>query len=643
VKGGNGANMSAAGVLRAGPGGGGGGGVSWIKQTILPAQLTVLNSGGLNGVCTSYANDPYGATAGQNGLTMLNVVTPTASTLFKPNIDSVRFSASTSACNLFNFSGLGYTNSKPITSWQWNFGDGANASTQNASHFYTGLQTYTVKLVVTDVNGCKDSITKSVTTTGVSVDAGLDTVYCSSGQVTRVLKGTGIGSFSWSPAQFLNNSSLQNPTASIAATTKFYLALTNAAGCTGIDSVTVVVNPLPLVKSISDTSICIGAPLALTTSGASAYSWTPTTSVNNSFVTNPLFIGNISQQVIVTGTASSGCSNKDTVMISVKPLPKVQTIADSIVCSNRPIILTTNGAQTYHWTPGIGLDNPNVNNPIFAGNAGNQYIVTGTSNGCVGMDTVNITVRLRNSLSSPTNGEFCIGKSVILDGNNGNTYVSYTWSPSASLSSNNIINPIATPSATTNYTLTVTDKVCNYDSIFTVRVTVNPLPDIEATKSNDITCALGSARLTATGGISYSWTPAASLNDASTATPTASPTSNTIYTVIGTNGKGCSNADTVTVYYKSELGGYNMPNTFTPNGDGTNECFGVTKWGEIRQLDFIVYDRWGTRIFETHNPNVCWDGRYKGVRADQGTYVFYVKAMLACGEITRKGNVLLIR
>src|SRR5204863_6996859 len=58
--------------------------------------------------------------------------------------------------------GLGYTNTNPISTWQWYFGDGATANTQNTTHAYSSNATYQVKLVITDINGCKDSITKSV-------------------------------------------------------------------------------------------------------------------------------------------------------------------------------------------------------------------------------------------------------------------------------------------------------------------------------------------------------------------------------------------------------------------------------------------------------------------------------------------------
>jgi gliding motility-associated-like protein len=91
-------------------------------------------------------------------------------------------------------------------------------------------------------------------------------------------------------------------------------------------------------------------------------------------------------------------------------------------------------------------------------------------------------------------------------------------------------------------------------------------------------------------------------------------------------------------------GGYLMPNAFTPNGDGLNDCFGIRYWGVIEEMEFSIYNRWGERIFFTKNPNACWDGTYKGIRQDTGVFVYMVKAKTICeSSVFRKGTFTLIR
>ena len=88
---------------------------------------------------------------------------------------------------------------------------------------------------------------------------------------------------------------------------------------------------------------------------------------------------------------------------------------------------------------------------------------------------------------------------------------------------------------------------------------------------------------------------------------------------------------------------YDLPNSFTPNGDGLNDCFGIKYWGQINQLDFSIYNRFGERVFHTNNPNVCWDGTLNGEPQKADVFVYTIKAKTACGNIDKKGTVTLLR
>jgi gliding motility-associated-like protein len=85
-----------------------------------------------------------------------------------------------------------------------------------------------------------------------------------------------------------------------------------------------------------------------------------------------------------------------------------------------------------------------------------------------------------------------------------------------------------------------------------------------------------------------------------------------------------------------------VPNTFTPNGDGLNDTFGVA--GEaIREFSMSIYNRWGQLIFETANASQRWDGTVNGQKAGEGTYVYKITAKGATGaRQTREGQLNLI-
>lgn len=648
-KGGKGADMigSVAAGGRIGAGGGGGGGLAFIKSASLAANLSVVNTGGANGVLTQDGNSSWGATGGTAGANLFNLVVPVSTVPFTPNIDSVRIKDSLLSCNGFDFKGLAYVNSNPINTWFWEFGDGGTANTQNTNHSYASAGTYTVKLLVTDINGCTDSATKIITAVaGVVANAGADTSYCSDTPVTHTLNGSGGITYSWSPAVYLNNPNIQNPVATISSSTTFYLTITGPSACTSVDSVTIYVNPLPVVQTIADTSICRNDLLVLsTTAGAGTYHWTPGTSVSDSTIASPVFIDSVPRVLVVTGTNAAGCFTKDTINVTVKPLPLVRSISDTSVCSTNPAItLVTTGAQTYSWTPVIFLSNPNIASPVFSGNQSQTYYVTGTgTNGCKATDTVNITVSIPGPLFAPPDKSMCGQSSVQLDGFNG-TAVSYLWSPATYLSNTTIINPVANPPVSTVYTVKISNVACGYDSTFFVNVTVLPGPVINAGKQNDIDCANRSARLFASGGNTYNWSPPTGLSSTIIPNPVATITSAQKYYVSVSNGAGCTGVDSVTVFVNTaaSLARY-MPNAFTPNGDGLNDCYGLKSWLNIRKLEFRIFNRYGEQVFGTSNPGKCWDGRYKGKAASPGSYVFYIKAETSCGTEEQKGNFVLIR
>ena len=220
----------------------------------------------------------------------------------------------------------------------------------------------------------------------------------------------------------------------------------------------------------------------------------------------------------------------------------------------------------------------------------------------------------------------------------------YSWQPASSLNNPGIANPVAIPAVTTNYSVQITEATCNTSTILTTTVNVNPLPSIHANKTNDLDCSNDRSQLIATGAQTYIWSPASSLDNPSVPNPVAMPTGNTMYLVKGTDASGCSNYDSVLVSFLSiNPSGYFMPNAFTPNGDGKNDCYGIKLWGVITELEFSIFNRWGERIFFTKNPNDCWDGTYKGKMQPTAVFVYMIKAKTICGDTFKKGLFTLIR
>lgn len=257
--------------------------------------------------------------------------------------------------------------------------------------------------------------------------------------------------------------------------------------------------------------------------------------------------------------------------------------------------------------------------------------------------TAVIEIRRSNFNAPASPLSVCETKSVQLKGNNNTTY-NYQWIPATYLDNPTSPNPTSTPVAAIQYMLKISEPVCNYDSTFLVNVNVNPSPIVVAQSANDIDCSLPTSQLQASGGVSYVWTPSAGLDNPTKANPIASVSNTTTFIVTGTDQFGCT--DTGSVSVKVTNGGkpvFVLPNAFTPNGDGLNECFGIQRWGNVTIKEFSIFNRWGQRIFTAKNPSACWDGTFKGQKQDVGGYTYVIKASSFCGEVKKTGILMLIR
>jgi gliding motility-associated-like protein len=85
-----------------------------------------------------------------------------------------------------------------------------------------------------------------------------------------------------------------------------------------------------------------------------------------------------------------------------------------------------------------------------------------------------------------------------------------------------------------------------------------------------------------------------------------------------------------------------FPNAFTPNADGRNDVFKPFDLSAIIQYNMMVYDRWGAKIFETNDPNVGWDGKFRGEDVPDGGYVYSVNLVYLTGKRFAGGGTVII-
>ncbi len=399
----------------------------------------------------------------------------------------------------------------------------------------------------------------------------------------------------------------------------------------------------PLVTANADTIVCTGQPVQLIAGGAQQYFWSPSTALNDSGVSDPVANPIVATEYIVTGTTAAGCIAKDTVVVNIFPGAAVSVHADTAICRNTSLPVWASGGVSYQWSPAFSVNNPSAANPIVSPVANTMYHVLVTDiNSCKYEDSVKVDIIPDPVFTINAPITACLNDTVILRSTGGDTYV---WSPTTGMNDPFLASPSAAPGTSVSYSVTITEKNCNQSATLQTRITVLPLPDVHAAKSNDIDCSYGQSVLNARGARSYTWTPTTQLSNALSHSPVAFPKTTTTYVVAGTDRAGCTNFDSVTVLVnKGNPSGYLMPSAFTPNNDGLNDCYGVKYWGMVNSMEFSVFDRWGVRVFYSRDPSACWDGTYKGEKQPAGVYVYMVKARTDCEDpVFKKGTFVLIR
>jgi len=413
------------------------------------------------------------------------------------------------------------------------------------------------------------------------------------------------------------------------------------------DSITITVNPLPVVQAKPDTSVCPGKPVPLQVSGAATYSWTPASTLSDPASASPVATPDVTTEYIVTGTSLQGCSANDTIDVALYYPPYIRISSDTAICSgdNIPLHVEAGAGAAFSWTPVALLDDPTSATPLGTLSADTLFRVSITDgNGCVEQDSVKVFIRPAPSFVQPLDLSVCDGFSGVLGRNDYIHYV-YAWSPATDLDDASAPRPVVTPAASGQYAVRISDSTCpRYYSDFFVNVTVKPNPVVTASKAHDIDCSQPTTQLNATGGIEYSWFPPIGLSDTAGASPLVSIDSTMKYYVKGTAFNGCYAYDSVTVHVKA-IGPnlFIVPNAFTPNGDGHNDCYGIQRWGDVELEEFSVFNRWGMRVFTTRNPAQCWDGNFSGHPQPAGTYVYVIRAKTFCGPVTRTGSLTLVR
>lgn len=571
-----------------------------------------------------------------------------------------------SGCNPVTVHFHGTTNSR--NSFIWDFNDGNTYSTTDSllTHTYSYPGRYVPKLILVDPAGCQvpirgaDTIVVGDITANFSFNTSL---LCDSGIVrftgTPVVLNDQIASYQWNFGDG-ETSTLSNPDHTYRSTGIFYPTLTvvTANGCTdSLRSATAV----RVVKSPEIDIVFSGNGCAPLTATFSSRLVTPDTSViswqwdfangNTSTDANPAAqqFTTGSYPVRLSGTNSSGCTGSISRQVEAYAIPVVNAGTDLILCKGSSRSLQASGADNYSWAPGTALDCTNCASPSTTTDNNITYVVTGTTiHGCTGTDSVTVTVKEKIRLTYSNSDSLCRGSSKKLSAAGAD---SYTWTPSAGLDNPAVAEPTATPDTTTTYRVVGADNVGCFKDTGYINIRVSPIPMVDAgpDKTVNVGSTLDLMPVISPDVTEVIWQPTTGLFRNEYPGITVKPTENTEYTVEVKNRGGCRAKDYVTVFVVCNGSNIFVPNTFSPNNDGTNDVFFPRGTGVFKIRSLRIFTRWGELIwdrsnFDANNPAYGWNGTNKGMQLNPDVFIYTLEIMCDNGSvITHRGNIALVK
>jgi gliding motility-associated-like protein len=420
--------------------------------------------------------------------------------------------------------------------------------------------------------------------------------------------------------------------------------------------VTVTANVIPTVTiTASDNNICEGVPVTFTSvivNGGANPQYTWFKNGTNLFLNSPVYTDNTLKNgdfIICAFRSGLACfvnsavvpSNEIEMKVNPLSVPAVSITATKAgVCKNTPVVFTAASvnegiAPVYQWKKngqpiGINSNNYAENNPVNGDVI--TCILTSNSN-CLttkqaSSNTIAITVFPDPEVTLDHTTTLCTGDTRQLDAGNFSSYLWNTGSTGRTIFVNN----------TGTYSVTVTDSHgCTGSDVASIN-TLLPSPSAFLPKDTSI-CSYGSLELQVKAGFNnYLW----SNGEISPAITITQP--GQYWLQATNNSNSCIGKDTINVAPKDCLKGFYIPTAFTPNGDGRNDLFKPMLFGNVKQYNFRVYDRWGQVVFQTSDQTKGWNGVFKGQLQESHVFVWICTYQFEGEKQTvEKGTVAVIK
>lgn len=500
----------------------------------------------------------------------------------------------------------------------------------NTNEDRSNLAQGTYSVVVTDANACTVSVSVTINEPAAPLTAqgSVTDVLCNGNNTGSVILTTSGGTtpytYVWSNGA--TTASIQNIPSG-----QYQVLVTDTNKCTYQTSFTIsepaaAISLSSTLDQVSCTGINNGRITLTVNGGSPAYTFLWNNGATTQDINN-LPAGNYS----VTITDTHGCTENASMTLQ-EPLESldVNGVVSDANCIfgilGNIAINAAGGTTPYAYTWSNGSYAQNLNNVL----PGTYFVTVTDINGCTTGKEFTIGDKSVLNVQSDGNATICVGNTVTIHAQTPMPIVAalqwyYNGSPLPGATSTSFVTPAAG-----TYTL-VASTACGSYTSNAIQVEVKSLNSL--TVSSDlIVCPGESVQLQASGGEEYVWSPAQGLTDPNSPTPIAHPTVTTEYTVTVKDNFGCTARGTVIVNVMCDT--LDIPNGFSPNGDGTNDTFVIDGLSKYPINTLWIYNRWGNLVYKVNNYDNTWDGRsnVKGVvlgeELPNGTYYYLLDLKL---------------
>ena len=468
------------------------------------------------------------------------------------------------------------------------------------------------------IPGCApltDSLLVSIGKSATSVNLGKDTSLCKDATYTINAKA-GYQSYLWQDGSADSSFTAIQPG-------KYYVKVKDF--CDNIKTDTLNINPIPLItlgfqtqysKCNTDT-LSIHLPTEISTV---LFNPSNNISYNNKIIQAAPVVSTVYNIQAIT---TQGCLLRDTFAVKVNSLTPIDLGKDTAICEGSQLeLVAPPGFESYLWSDG------NIHNKDIISTGGTYVIKATDINHCISSDTIIVIQNSNPVISLGADRKICMGQSLILSP--GTSFISYLWQDGA-------ITPTYTAFNPGTYTVNIVDKNnCRGHTSMQI-LGYYDAPAANFLDKTDSICNFSYKYLSVKGAWgSYLWSNGATSPGITVSAPG-------MYWVNIKNNEGCSATDTIQLYPKECVTGVYFPSAFTPNGDGKNDNFKPLIYAPLDTYYFVIYNRFGEKVFETKDDRKSWDGKKQGLSQDTATYIWYcLYKIKGQQEKSAKGTVLLL-